>query len=102
MGFRIGQRVECIKEMPAVIQGIWPLINYPSLGGKYTVRGIFDDEHCESQVWILLEEIRNIDVRWGPNASIKREAAWPEFMFRPITDISALTQLTKVRELEDV
>lgn len=72
---------------------------HPTIGTIYTVRSheVFQ-RSGESLYGYLLEEIRNPINHYigGP-----REFFFQKKHFRPLTDISALQKLTKVRKLED-
>lgn len=85
-------KVECINDD-------WSLplsfITYPVKGQIYHVRSIITREGKRGY---YLEEIVNEPGNWRDGFF---EPAFAAESFRPITDISALTRLTKVRELED-
>lgn len=46
-------------------------------------------------------ELVELDILLSPIKPDSRRAHWFTRRFRPLTDISALTKLTKIRELED-
>jgi hypothetical protein len=74
----------------------------PEEGKIYHVRKIIPPEPrgIRQMNAYLLEEIVNVPRLYHPDTM--REIMFGENRFRRITDISALTRLTKVRELEDV
>lgn len=74
-------------------------ITYPVKGIIYTVRGTRKNRPPhEIRDGYLFEEIHNPVMDWLTGFE---EASFDIHCFRPITDISALVELTKVRELED-
>lgn len=102
-------RVECIKSFDEIrawrinhSKGTLAHEIYPEVGGIYTVRRVVDVELPFNQGFMkgyLLNEIRNEIALYynGPN-----ELCFMVEHFRPVTDISELQKLTKVRELEGV
>lgn len=69
-------------------------IIYPTKGTVYTIRGKYGDKYFKMMgYWFV--ELRN-----QPNID-GIEPSFDVNCFRPVTDISALTKLTKVKELED-
>lgn len=91
-------RYECITDMNDVKKNrrlVYGSEIFPVLHGVYTIRAI---EYFGSHKGYLLNEIVNEPRAYNGG---RRELIFGAEHFRPITDISALTQLTKVRELED-
>lgn len=70
---------------------------HPVKGRIYTLRESFDEE---GYTYIRLVEIVNKLMDYGEPYGMQ-EVAFNREKFRPVTDISALTKLTKVKELED-
>lgn len=92
-------RVECIKDFEAQrLRRPYKDEIFPVFGQIYTVRDIKSAIGGGDRKFYLLEEIINAPRQYN-NAF--GEPAFESTGFRPVTDISALTKLTKVRELED-
>jgi hypothetical protein len=87
-------RVKCIKSFDVrgrIYQEIIPLV-----GVTYTVRALM--HYPQAGYGYLLEEIRNEPHNY---AEAFAETIFDTKHFRPVTDISIFTRLTKIRKLED-
>lgn len=92
-------RVQCITDFESHRGGYKTEI-LPIKGEIYNIRGIV---RRYDAIGYHLEEIVNT-FRWyrdRRNASFFCEVSFDTKDFRPITDISSLVRLTKVRKLED-
>jgi hypothetical protein len=92
-------RVQCITDFESA-RGAYTTEILPIKGEIYNIRGIIKREEATGY---HLEEIVNT-FRWyrdRRNASFFCEVSFDVRDFRPITDISSLVRLTKVRKLED-
>lgn len=89
-------RVECIIHFPR--RSNCPNENIPINGGIYTVRS---RRTVGGITGYLLNEIINEPQIYSDSGGVALECGFDVKGFRPITDISALTKLTKVKELED-
>jgi hypothetical protein len=93
----VGQRIECINDDGFPI--LYRFANYPVKGGIYTVRDFSDIDGD-----VLLNEIVNtisLCQHSGTGDIAMRECSFDQDRFRPLTDISVLEELLKVKEMED-
>lgn len=92
-------RVVCIKDF-SQLSGLRGE-TLPIVGNIYTVREVVH-YYKDRPAYRFMEIINSPRMYCTSGGNVMDECCFATRNFRPVTDISALIKLTKVRELEDV